>query len=348
MRCAAGARRWPTGWAGRGHDLGFSVGIAQGYATLGRIGFEGRYDYAAIGSVTNLASRLCSAAEQDQILITQRVHKGAERYIVSDAVGELTLRGFTPPGHGLRHQGPGRCADDVVTSGTLTGHPLGPRREPALRRCSTDCSSACPQVWAAMRLNEEGESVVVVPSVTLDRVTEPAAARCSRRSRSDSCSCCCSCASPRLRMVYVTSMPVAPTIIEYYLALLPGIIPSHARARLSLVAVHDASPRPLSEKLLERPRLLRQIADLIPDRTRSHLVPYNTTSLERDVALALGIPMYGADPRLFDLGTKTGARRLFAEEGVRHPIGIEDLHTFDELLEATRSPPDTSGHRSAR
>ena len=61
---------------------------------------------------------------------------------------------------------------------------------------------------------------------------------------------------PRLRMVYVTSMPIAPEIIEYYLALLPGVIPSHARARLSLVAVHDSSPRSLSEKLLERPRLL--------------------------------------------------------------------------------------------
>jgi hypothetical protein len=57
--------------------------------------------------------------------------------------------------------------------------------------------------------------------------------------------------------------------------------------------------------------------------------------MERDVALALGIPMYGADPRLFDFGTKTGCRRLFAEEGVRHPIGFEDLHSFDELIDAT-------------
>ena len=64
-------------------------------------------------------------------------------------------------------------------------------------------------------------------------------------------------------------------------------------------------------------------------------MPYNTTTLERDLALALGIPMYGADPRLFDLGTKTGCRRLFAEEGVRHPIGFEDLHTMDDLLDAT-------------
>ena len=126
---------------------------------------------------------------------------------------------------------------------------------------------------------------------------------------------------PRLRMVYVTSLPIAPEIIEYYLALLPGVIPSHARARLSLVAVNDSSPRSLSEKLLERPRLLRRIAALIPNRARSHLVPYNTTELERDVALRLGIPMYGADPRLAPLGSKTGCRRLFARGRRPAPAG---------------------------
>ena len=139
---------------------------------------------------------------------------------------------------------------------------------------------------------------------------------------------------PRLRMVYVTSMPIAPEIIEYYLALLPGVIPSHARARLSLVAVHDASPRSLSEKLLERPRLLGRIAAMIPNPERSHLVPYNTTELERDVALSLGIPMYGADPRLAPLGSKSGCRRMFAEVGVPHPLGVENLRTLDDLADA--------------
>jgi hypothetical protein len=191
-----------------------------------------------------------------------------------------------------------------------------------------------PAVWNSMRLNEVGESVVVIPSVTLDRVGERSGTL-SQAFEERFLFLLLLLRQPRLRMVYVTSMPVAPAIVEYYLALLAGVIPSHARARLSLVSVNDSSPRPLSEKLLERPRLMRQIAALIPDRSRSHLVPYNTTEAERDVALALGIPMYGADPRLFELGTKTGCRRLFAEEGVRHPIGIEDLHTFDELVEAT-------------
>jgi hypothetical protein len=191
-----------------------------------------------------------------------------------------------------------------------------------------------PAVWNSMRLNEVGESVVVIPSVTLDRVGERSGSM-SQAFEERFLFLLLLLRQPRLRMVYVTSMPVAPAIVEYYLALLPGVIPSHARARLSLVSVNDSSPHPLSEKLLERPRLLHQVAALIPDRKRSHLIPYNTTEAERDVALALGIPMYGADPRLFELGTKTGCRRLFAEEGVQHPIGIEDLHTFDELVEAT-------------
>lgn len=191
------------------------------------------------------------------------------------------------------------------------------------------------QVWQRMRLNEEGESVVVVPSLTLDRVGGGDGSGVLVQAMEERfLFLLLLLRAPRLRLVYVTSMPIAPTIIEYYLALLPGIIPSHARARLHLVAVGDSSQRPLSEKLLERPRLVRRIADLVPDRGRSHLVAYNTTVLERDLAVSLGIPLYGADPRLFDLGTKTGCRRLFAEEDVRHPIGFEDLHTLQDVVEA--------------
>jgi hypothetical protein len=103
---------------------------------------------------------------------------------------------------------------------------------------------------------------------------------------------------------------------------------------LSLVSLDDSSPRPLSEKLLDRPRMLAKIAAMIPNRQRCHLIPYNTTGLERDIALTLGIPMYGADPRLFPLGTKTGCRRLFARAGVRFPAGVEDLHSRDDLEHA--------------
>jgi class 3 adenylate cyclase/CheY-like chemotaxis protein len=85
------------GWRRRGHDLGFGVGVAVGYATLGRIGFEGRWDYGAIGSVTNLAARLCGEASAGQILISQRVHLMIEDALEAEPLGELTLKGFHRP-----------------------------------------------------------------------------------------------------------------------------------------------------------------------------------------------------------------------------------------------------------
>ena len=188
-------------------------------------------------------------------------------------------------------------------------------------------------VWESMRLNHDDESVVIIPSVTLDRAV-PNAGSITEAYEERFLFLLLLLRQPRLRMVYVTSMPVAPTIIEYYLALLPGVIPSHARARLSLISVNDSSPRSLSEKLLDRPRLLARIAAQIPNPARSHLIPYNTTELERDVALSLGIPMYGADPRLSDLGSKTGCRRLFSEVGIPYPLGVENLHSVEEVVEA--------------
>jgi class 3 adenylate cyclase len=85
------------GWRRSGHDLGFSVGIAQGYATLGRVGFEGRFDYAAIGTVTNLAARLCDAAEVGKMLVSQRVHAGVEHLVLSSELRDLHLKGFSRP-----------------------------------------------------------------------------------------------------------------------------------------------------------------------------------------------------------------------------------------------------------
>jgi adenylate cyclase len=84
-------------WQRRGYELAFGVGIAQGYATLGRIGFSGRFDYASIGSVTNLAARLCDEAAPWQILVTQRVNAAAEDLVVSRLVGDLSLPGFSRP-----------------------------------------------------------------------------------------------------------------------------------------------------------------------------------------------------------------------------------------------------------
>jgi class 3 adenylate cyclase len=82
-------------WFRRGHDLPVGIGIAQGFATLGRIGFEGRFDYAAIGSVTNLAARLCSDAGPWQVLVTDRVLAATEHVSVSEMVGDMQPKGFS-------------------------------------------------------------------------------------------------------------------------------------------------------------------------------------------------------------------------------------------------------------
>jgi adenylate cyclase len=84
-----------SGWRKHGHELGFGMGIAHGYATLGRIGFEGRFDYSAIGTVVNLAARLCSQAQAGQILVDPKVHAALETLTEIEPAGELTLKGLS-------------------------------------------------------------------------------------------------------------------------------------------------------------------------------------------------------------------------------------------------------------
>ncbi len=84
-------------WRNRGHSLGFGMGIALGYATLGQIGFEQRLEYAAIGSVTNLASRLCDEAKANQIVVSRRVYGMVEQWVEAKPLDDLVLKGFNHP-----------------------------------------------------------------------------------------------------------------------------------------------------------------------------------------------------------------------------------------------------------
>lgn len=138
--------------------------------------------------------------------------------------------------------------------------------------------------------------------------------------------------NPNARLVYVTSQPVHPDVVDYYLQLLDSVSASHARRRLHMVSVFDASPRPLSEKVLERPNLLKRLRGFIGDTRRAYLTCYNSTPLERRIALELGIPLNGLDPNLLDLGTKSGNRKVFAAAGIAYPAGFEDLHSEEEIV----------------
>jgi hypothetical protein len=139
---------------------------------------------------------------------------------------------------------------------------------------------------------------------------------------------------PNIRILYVTSQPIHASIIDYYLSILPGVVTSNARKRLFLVSTMDASSKPLSAKILERPRLIEEIKSLIPNIDLAHIVPYNTTDLERELSVRLDIPMLAADPRFFGFGTKSGGRQIFAEEKVPHPAGTENLTGETDLLAA--------------
>jgi hypothetical protein len=189
-------------------------------------------------------------------------------------------------------------------------------------------------LWHSIsRLSQDEQTIVVVPSLSVD--TSVAGVRLQAYEERY-LFLLLLLRQPRARLIYVTSQTIHPDVIDYYLDLLPGVISNHAKKRLFLVSPLDGSSRPLSQKLLERPRIIRRIRSLIPNLDHAHLVPYNTTTSERDLALALGIPMYGADPRCFPLGTKSGARRIFAEESVPHPMGVENLRSRDDLVEAIR------------
>jgi PGM1 C-terminal domain len=139
--------------------------------------------------------------------------------------------------------------------------------------------------------------------------------------------------NPRNRLIYVTSVPLHPSIIDYYLQLLPGIPFSHARNRLLLLSTYDSSLKPLTQKILERPRLMNRIRQALRVE-KSFMICYNSTPLEAELSVNLNVPLYAAAPDLQIWGTKSGSRQIFAESGVPHPDGSFSVWSEQELAEA--------------
>jgi hypothetical protein len=145
--------------------------------------------------------------------------------------------------------------------------------------------------------------------------------------------------NPRLCIVYVTALPIDPVVIDYYLSFLDD--PKGARERLTLIDLGDPDVRALSAKLLERPEAIERISEAIAGKD-AVLVPFNVTQLEADLAVALGIPLFGPRPDLIRWGSKSGGRRIARRAGVPVLEGAEDLHRVEDLegaiehLRATR------------
>ena len=136
--------------------------------------------------------------------------------------------------------------------------------------------------------------------------------------------------NPRTRLVYITSQPLHPIVVDYYLQLLPGIPFSHAHDRLLLLSTYDSSQKPLTQKILERPRLIERIRQALRPG-QSYIICYNSTHLEQELSVQLGIPLLAAAPELLYLGTKSGSRRIFAECAVPHPDGSDLVWNVEDL-----------------
>ncbi|WP_009634280.1 peptide ligase PGM1-related protein [Synechocystis sp. PCC 7509] len=140
--------------------------------------------------------------------------------------------------------------------------------------------------------------------------------------------------NPRTRLIYVTSQPLHPSVIDYYLQLLPGIPFSHARDRLLLLSTYDSSNKPLTQKILERPRLMARLRQALRPG-KSFMICYNSSNWERDLSVEIGVPLYACDPSLQIWGTKSGSRQIFAESGIPYPDGTnESLWNVEELVAA--------------
>ncbi|MGF9757260.1 peptide ligase PGM1-related protein [Microvirga sp. 0TCS3.31] len=176
-------------------------------------------------------------------------------------------------------------------------------------------------------------TVVIVPSLTMDR--EVLANISGAHHYEERMLCYLMLLRlPRTQIIYVTSHTIPEPIIDYYLHLLPGIPAQHARKRLTLLSCHDGSRTSLTEKIIDRPRLQQRIRDAIPDLALAYMICFNVTERERALALSLDLPIYGCDPDLLSLGSKSGSRKIFREAGIAMPEGFEDLFTPEQVVDA--------------
>jgi hypothetical protein len=134
---------------------------------------------------------------------------------------------------------------------------------------------------------------------------------------------------PSLRMVYITSLPVDPAVVDYYLSFLPD--PAGARRRLTMVTLHDAEVAALSAKLARRPDVLDEIAAAAGPADQAYVLPFNVTEHERAISEYLQLPVYGAPAEAAVLGSKSGSRRVGRQAGVAVLPGEEDLMSIAEV-----------------
>ncbi len=176
-------------------------------------------------------------------------------------------------------------------------------------------------------------TVVVVPSLTLD---QEVLARITGIHHYEERMLCLLLLlrMPRTRVIYLSSTPIPEVIVDYYLHLLPSVPAHHARARLTMLSCHDSSVAALTDKILARPRMIQRLRQAIAGGGPAHMSCFTVCEAERTLALRLGIPIFGCDPDLLPLGSKSGSRKMIREAGVAVPEGFEDLYDAHQVADA--------------
>jgi hypothetical protein len=228
------------------------------------------------------------------------------------------------------------CTDQTIGANAAACTPAlvpAPGSPEELRRFAELQRRLAPLFRRAFPDPHAPQTVVVVPSLTLDAAELEKLTGAPHYEERLLCILML-LRRPRTHVVYVTSQPVTPGIIDYYLHLLPGVPARHARERLTLLSCHDGSARSLTQKILERPRLCARIRAAIADPAAAHLTCFNATPLERTLAVRLGIPLYACDPALAPLGSKSGSREVFRRAGVPLADGYEHLRDGGDVAAA--------------
>jgi hypothetical protein len=177
------------------------------------------------------------------------------------------------------------------------------------------------------------QTIVIVPSISLDEAELPKLVGACRYEERLLCLLML-LRRPGIRIIYLSSRRIDPDIINYCLSALSGVSQADARRRLMLLDCDDSSPACLTRKLLQRPALLGRVRELLGDPAAAHMTCFTATPLERTLAVRLGIPLYGCDPELAHLGTKSGSRRVLRQAGVPVPPGSEDLRDLNDVVDA--------------
>lgn len=194
--------------------------------------------------------------------------------------------------------------------------------------------AALPAAWRPdLSESPEPRVVIVMPSLSLGPVLQAHYAHRVPALEHRDLYCVLLLSNPACRIVYLSSRRVPEQYVDYLVSLVPAVHVADAHRRLLLISVDDESSRSLALKLLDRPDIQARVRDFVGSDP-ALIEPCNVTAAERDVAVALGVPLHGSPPWLLERGTKSGSRRTFAKAEVPCPAGVDTVRSLQDIVQA--------------